>query len=185
MKKKILVAIVLTIALCFVSLIIYMGKTIQQQKITIAKQHEVICRQDGAIKEFEKKQESKQKEAKTEKEYLIDIIEQECLKNSKTTSNMLQCVTNATEAWFKEIDKYMGLLKKELPKEKYQTLETSQKKWKNYQVVEFKTIGEAIYLMQGTMYIPVGTDKQCEIVRQRALALTDYYQDITQSKSTK
>lgn len=113
--------------------------------------------------------------------YPIDLSEEKCLNTAYSTADMRKCTYDAMDSWFKEIDKYMALLRKELPKEKLNTLETSQKHWKEYQLVEFDLINELIHNKGGTVYTVVAIAHKLNIIKERALNLQKYYKEIKDS----
>ncbi len=113
--------------------------------------------------------------------YPIDLSEEKCLNTAYSTADMRKCTYDAMDSWFKEIDKYMALLRKELPKEKLNALETSQKHWKEYQLAEFDLINELIHNKGGTVYTVVANSNKNEIIKKRALELKEYYEKITKT----
>ena len=64
---------------------------------------------------------------------------------------MSNCSYEAMEAWFKEIDKYINLLKNVTSKEDYNNILEAQNQWKKYQEAEFKAVSILIN-KQGTIH---------------------------------
>ncbi len=109
--------------------------------------------------------------------YPIDLNEEKCLSIAYSTADMRKCTYDAMNSWFKEIDKYLALLKKTLPKEKIDTLEISQKRWKEYQLAEFDAINALIHNKGGTIYTVIANSNKNEIIKKRALDLKYYYEE--------
>ena len=105
----------------------------------------------------------------------IDKAEKKCIDETSSTSVMLKCTTTAQNAWQKEIDTNIKLLKKVMPKDKYSALTKSQNDWEKFQKSEFGLINSIFEQKQGTMYINVSSGFRREIVKQRALDLKQYY----------
>ena len=94
-----------------------------------------------------------------------------------TTAGMNNCSYEAMDAWFKEIDKYIGLLKNVTSEEEYNDILKAQSKWKKYQEAEFKAVSILIN-KQGTIYQNFLAGKECELVKQRAQDLKSFYDDL-------
>ena len=50
---------------------------------------------------------------------------------------MNECTYKARDAWYKEIDKYINLLKNVTSQEDYNNILEAQNQWKKYQEAEF------------------------------------------------
>lgn len=132
------------------------------------------CLEEKVEKELEKKTPEE-----PEKEHPITLELRECMKKRNyTTSGMNSCSYEACDAWLKEIDKYMGLLKRELPPEQYKLLETSQSNWKEYQKSEQQTINEIIFNLPGTIHTNYAAGHNLYIIEERAKTLENYYSDV-------
>ena len=87
---------------------------------------------------------------------------------------MSQCTYKAMDAWFKEIDKYVNLLKTVTSEEDYANILKAQENWKKYQESEFVAIS-IIANKQGTMYTNILSGCESGIVKQRAVDLKNLY----------
>ena len=87
----------------------------------------------------EEPQEKGQKEELEENLHPIDKAERDCIAKNMTTAGMSNCSYIAMDAWFKEIDKYVNLLKDVTSKDEYNNILEAQTQWKKYQLV-FKQI---------------------------------------------
>ena len=90
---------------------------------------------------------------------------------------MSECSYNAMDSWFKEIDKYIGLLKNVTSEEDYNNILNAQIKWKEYQEAEFKAVSILIN-KQGTIFQNFLSGKERELVKQRALDLKFFYETL-------
>jgi len=97
-----------------------------------------------------------------------------------TTAGMNECVDIANEAWLKEIDKYMLMLKKIMPPEKYALMADSQSKWKVYQEAEWKASGHIMFNLPGTIHTNYAKGMQAGVVEDRVQDLMSYYEEYKQ-----
>ena len=91
-----------------------------------------------------------------------------------TTAGMSNCSYIAMDAWFKEIDKYINLLKDVTSEEDYKNILEAQTQWKKYQEAEFKAVSILIN-KQGTIYQNILAGEECGLVKQRAQDLKNFY----------
>lgn len=109
----------------------------------------------------------------------IDIEEEKCIKIADTSDiKMGNCTLKATEAWFKEIDKNLMTLKQMLPADKYEKIADSQKKWESYVKSEFDVNENVIYNKAGSIYYTISAGEKRELIKQRALFLKNYIEDV-------
>ena len=127
----------------------------------------------------EEPQAKKQKEGLKENLHPIDKAERDCISKHMTTAGMRNCSYKAMDAWFKEIDKYIGLLKNVTSEEEYNNILEAQTQWKKYQEAEFKAVSILIN-KQGTIYQNFLSGKECDLIKQRALDLKSFYDDLTE-----
>lgn len=92
---------------------------------------------------------------------------------------MSNCSYEAMDAWFKEIDKYVSLLKNVTSEEDYQNILEAQNQWKKYQEAEFKAVSILIN-KQGTIYQNILSGKERGLVKQRAHDLKSFYDYLTE-----
>ena len=91
-----------------------------------------------------------------------------------TTTGMTECSYKAMDMWFKEIDKYLGLLKTITTEEDYTNILKAQENWKKYQEAEFVALSP-IMNKQGTMFQNVAVGNKTNVVKERALELKELY----------
>ena len=87
---------------------------------------------------------------------------------------MNECTYKARDAWYKEIDKYMYLLKNATSNEDYNNILKAQSKWKEYQEAEFEAVS-IILEKQGTMFQNSAAGLKTELVKERALEVKKVY----------
>ena len=102
-------------------------------------------------KEEPQPQEKEQKEELEENLHPIDKAEKDCIEKQDSTQAMNECTYKARDAWYKEIDKYINLLKNVTSKEDYNNILEAQNQWKKYQEAEFKAVSILIN-KQGTIH---------------------------------
>lgn len=119
-------------------------------------------------------QEKEQKEELEENLHPIDKAERDCIAINMTTAGMSNCSYIAMDAWFKEIDKYVNLLKDVTSKNEYNNILEAQTQWKKYQEAEFKAVSILIN-KQGTIYQNILAGKECNLVKQRAHDVKSFY----------
>lgn len=112
---------------------------------------------------------------------IIDRDLKACLdsETNETTVGMVYCATEAESRWDAEMNKYYKLLQKTLRPDEMAKLKASQIKWLEFRDAEFSTANKIYDDMQGTMWRIVSVDTDMEIVKQRALELKSYYDDLT------
>ena len=111
----------------------------------------------------------------------IDIEEEKCIKIADTSDiGMGNCTLEATEAWFKEIDKNLMTLKQMLPPDKYEKIAKSQKNWENYIKSEFDVNENIIYYKIGTIYYTISAGQKREMAKERAMLLHSYIYDLNE-----
>ncbi|MDO5306959.1 MAG: lysozyme inhibitor LprI family protein, partial [bacterium] len=118
---------------------------------------------------------SKTQEDKTEKLHPIDKAERDCIAKDYSNAGMNECGYKAMDSWFKEIDKYLGLLKTVTSEEDYSNILKAQEDWKKYQESEFVSIS-LIRNKQGTIYQTIAIGQYVHIIKQRALDLKNLYE---------
>lgn len=119
-------------------------------------------------------------QSKAQQENLIDLTESKCLnKKDISTAEMRNCTIKAKKSWDKELNKYYNLLKSKLPKSAFESLKESQKQWMMYRDKEFAFISKFYFeLKEGTMWNIVAENQKKDIVKNRALELKMYYENL-------
>lgn len=104
----------------------------------------------------------------------IDKAERDCIAKVYSTYDISQCSYKAMDSWFKEIDKYLGLLKTITSEEDYANILKAQEDWKRYQESDFEAVS-IIMNKQGTMFQNVAVGKKTDIIKEWALGLKGLY----------
>ena len=119
--------------------------------------------------------------SESENMHPIDIRLQECLDtdSNQTTQGMTVFESEAQDQWFREMTKYYKLLLELLSPEEKKKLEITQKRWMEYRESELDFAGSTYYNMEGTLWRVVAAGRACDIVKQRALELKEYYEMVT------
>jgi uncharacterized protein YecT (DUF1311 family) len=97
-----------------------------------------------------------------------------CTDKDPSTAGMLKCIGDAYKSWDRELNKNYAALLKGLNAEGKQALKTAQLQWISYRDREFRLIESIYSRLQGTMYLPMHSTRNMEIVKQRALDLAEY-----------
>lgn len=117
---------------------------------------------------------------KNQQENFIDIEESKCFdKQDISNAEMRKCTIKARESWDKELNKFYNLLASKLPKDAFEILKASQKEWIIYRDKEFKFITKFYFeVKEGTMWYNIAENKKKEIMKNRALELQMYFQNL-------
>lgn len=107
----------------------------------------------------------------------IDVQFADC-KNGNT-AEMLECAHSEYEAWDKELNKYYKLLMGILGKEEKAKLKEAQRKWIAFRDAEIEFSATLNRNKEGTMWPVIHAANKIAIVRERTIALTDYYETET------
>lgn len=125
-------------------------------------------------KEEPQPQEKEQKEELEENLHPIDKAERDCIEKQDSTQAMNECTYKARDAWYKEIDKYINLLKNVTSQEDYNNILEAQNQWKKYQEAEFEAVS-IISEKQGTMFQNTAAGLKTDLVKKRALDIKELY----------
>jgi uncharacterized protein YecT (DUF1311 family) len=109
----------------------------------------------------------------------IDVSLSVCYdKNTAFTSGTTRCLEEAREQWEKEMNVHYAFLLKTLDPQPKRNLIKSQKAWLKYRDAEFENINTIYNTVAGTFKIPKRESDKMEVVRDRALSLKYYHDDI-------
>ena len=147
------------------------------QKETQQTANQGISEDETSLNNEEVISQSKTQEDETEKLHPIDKTERDCIAKVYSTYDISQCSYKAMDMWFKEIDKYLGLLKTVTSEKEYANILKAQENWKKYQESEFVSIS-IIIDKQGTIFQNILSGKECGLVKQRALNLRNFYETL-------
>jgi uncharacterized protein YecT (DUF1311 family) len=102
---------------------------------------------------------------------------------NQTTLGMIDCANRAMESWDAEMNKYYRLLLSKLSENTKVKIQISQRKWLEYRDAEFEAQGNLYSEMEGTMWQVVSANRQLQIVKDRAIELMSYYEDLNLSNN--
>ena len=151
------------------------NKNLSQGTSTIVNNQEITNQTTSLNNEEPQPREEEQKEELEENLHPIDKAERDCIAKQDATQAMNECSYKARDAWYKEIDKYMRLLKNVTSKDEYNNILEAQTQWKKYQEAEFKAVSILIN-KQGTIYQNILAGEECNIVKQRAHDVKSFYE---------
>ena len=112
-----------------------------------------------------------------EQKNLIDKIEEDCISDKSSTQEMSECTFKAIDAWNKEIEKNLALLKNITSKEDFEKIQLSQKNWESYRDSEI-VVYNLIQKKEGTMFQNVSAGFKRELIKQRAIELKSLYKTL-------
>ena len=116
------------------------------------------------------------------KPHPIDKAYDTCTEKNPTTGGLVECAETAYKKWDLELNKnYQALMRRLKPAGK-QLLKASQLSWITHRDNEFKLIDSLYDDLQGTMYIPMRYDEKMQVVKRRAMALSDHLDTLNESE---
>ena len=175
--KKLIVTILLTSVFTCGCINSHNNDTTFPQKETKQITNQGISKEETSLNNEEVIPQSKVQEDGTEKLHPIDKTERDCIAKVYSTYDISQCSYKAMDMWFKEIDKYLGLLKTITTEEDYTNILKAQENWKKYQEAEFVALSP-IMNKQGTMFQNVAVGNKTNVVKERALELKELYETL-------
>ena len=104
----------------------------------------------------------------------IDKTEEDCISQNSSTAGMNECILKAENAWEREIEKYMALIKNITSKEDFKKIQLSQEKWELYKDSQMEVYN--MIFPQGSMFQNISACSKKNLVKQRALALKSIYE---------
>jgi uncharacterized protein YecT (DUF1311 family) len=119
--------------------------------------------------------------AQEQPQHPIDKALDACIDKNGSTAGMVECTDKAYAAWDKELNKNYGELMRALNPKQKEALRLAQLEWIKYRDLEFKSIDSIYDTMEGTMYIPMRVSAHLEVIKKRALELSNYLELIKES----
>mgnify|MGYP001772491557 CR=1 FL=1 len=114
-----------------------------------------------------------------EKKHPIDVWLEKCIEKDSSTAGMINCGVKAYDMWDKELNKVYQELMKKLSPEERKLLRESQRQWLKFRDAEFKVI-DKIYDFPGGFYTTQRIGSKIRIIRERALRLKEYLDEISE-----
>jgi uncharacterized protein YecT (DUF1311 family) len=108
----------------------------------------------------------------------IDIAIESKMDADPSTAGMVEAYEWGIKEWDKLLNKNYNALIKKLGKEDQELLRASQREWIKYRDLEFKFNENYWAGFQGTMYVTFPLAFQSNFVRERALRLGYYLEDL-------
>lgn len=115
--------------------------------------------------------------AQNNEKHEIDIQLEKCLDSpdNYSTAGMTDCISDAIDAWDKELNKNYKLLMSVLSEEEKELLKKSQRTWITFRDNEMAFSNKMYINMNGSMWLIVAAQRKCDFIRQRTLELKEYY----------
>ena len=108
----------------------------------------------------------------------IDIKLEQKIEQDSSTTGMVEAYQWACKEWDKLLNKNYNALMKKLSKAEQDKLLVSQLEWIKYRDLEFEFNGKYWSGFQGTMYRIAPAAFQSDFIRERALRLGYYLEDL-------
>jgi uncharacterized protein YecT (DUF1311 family) len=108
----------------------------------------------------------------------IDIELEKKIDEDSSTYGMMEAYQWSVQEWDKLLNKNYNALMKKLSKEELEKLRATQREWIKYRDLEFVFNGEYWSGFEGTMYRVFPAAFQSDFVRERALRLGYYLEDL-------
>ena len=109
----------------------------------------------------------------------IDIAMQKMLDEDSSTAGILDAYGFAIKEWDKLLNENYKALMQRLSKEEREKLRAAQLAWIKYRDLEFAFNKEFWMKFKGTMYVPFSPAYQVRFVKERALRLGYYLEDLS------
>jgi len=113
-----------------------------------------------------------------EKQHTIDVWVDKCMEKAESDQQMVDCAVKNYQMWDKELNKVYKELFNKLDTKERELLKKSQHKWIEFRDAEFEFIDE-LYNLPGLLNVVWRYGWKVEIVRERALRLEKYLNDIS------
>lgn len=110
----------------------------------------------------------------------IDSYLDSCMEVDPSTFGMVNCIESAIQKWDDELNKYYKLLVGALDEESVKILKSSETEWIEFKKKEMANIEMIYSKLEGTMYIPMKYFAKLEIIRTRAMQISEYYRLVTE-----
>lgn len=110
----------------------------------------------------------------------IDSYLDSCMEVDPSTFGMVNCIESAIQKWDDELNKYYKLLVGALDEESVKILKSSETEWIEFKKKEMANIEMIYSKLEGTMYIPMKYYAKLEIIRIRAMQISEYYRLVTE-----
>ncbi|MBK7476631.1 MAG: DUF1311 domain-containing protein [Haliscomenobacter sp.] len=108
----------------------------------------------------------------------IDSVYSQCIENNPSTHGMVDCANTAAQAWDKELNTYYQLLIKALPAAQKEKLRLAQRAWLSFRDLDQSFSAGMYQSFDGTMWRIIEADVRTSRIRERALRLKSYYDDL-------
>ena len=112
------------------------------------------------------------------KNHPIDLALEKKIDADPSPAGMVEAYEWAIEAWDKLLNENYNALAKKLDKENQERLRASHREWIQYRDLEFRFNSEYWGTFQGSMYVSFPLAYQSNFVRERALRLGYYLNDL-------
>ena len=110
----------------------------------------------------------------------IDVALEKKIDGDPSTAGMVEAFEWAIREWDKLLNDNYNALMKKLDKKEQERLRASQREWIKYRDLEFEFNENYWAAFQGTMYVTFSLSYQSDFVRERALRLGYYLEDLNE-----
>jgi uncharacterized protein YecT (DUF1311 family) len=109
----------------------------------------------------------------------IDTDLEKCLAKDNSTAGQRSCINSARDSWDKELNKSYLSLTQKLSKTGKKELVEAQRNWILFRDSEFKLIDKYYFdVKKGTLFYVIAENKKLEIVKERALQIEEYLEQL-------
>ncbi|MCL1876328.1 MAG: DUF1311 domain-containing protein [Synergistaceae bacterium] len=112
------------------------------------------------------------------KDHPIDIALESKIDDDPSTAGMVEAFEWAIKEWDNLLNVNYSALMNKLDKKEQERLRASQREWIKYRDLEFEFNAKYWAAFQGTMYVSFPLSFQSDFVRERALRLGYYLEDL-------
>lgn len=115
--------------------------------------------------------------AQTDGKWIETMLEQ-CIKEQGQTNNdMVLCLSEALDAWEKQLQDTYALLYSQMEGSNRTNLQVSQSAWVKYKHAQYKFLENYYGTMQGTMYKQIMISEKIDVLKRRFSELYNLTQD--------
>lgn len=108
---------------------------------------------------------------------LKNTLEQYIKEQGQTSNGMVLCLSEALDAWEKQLQETYALLYSQMEGSNRTNLQVSQSAWVDYKHAQYKFLESYYGRMEGTMYKQIMISEKIEVVKRRFAELYNLTQD--------
>ncbi len=104
-----------------------------------------------------------------------------CINKNYSTTGMIECFNQAYDQWDQELNTIYSLLINNLKEKEQQILQQAQNAWIKYKNTQLESFNQIYDSLTGTMWIPIKLEATVNLIKNRALELQTYLDNLRQS----